>query len=127
MNKFEARGKEIRELAKTHVLQFMQRESECQANKKGLKLAQIFRMCGLDWGEYENSTSSNQQHWVVALVRELESEGALERDIRTKHWRLKQYITKCLNSFRQKAASTRPLTRRFSSTLGFDITPQNVR
>jgi len=46
-------------------------------------------MCGFDWGEYEKATSSNQQYWVVALVRELENEGEIERDPSTKHWRLK--------------------------------------
>ena len=50
---------------------------------------QLFRMCGFDWGEYEKATSSNQQYWIVALVRELEAEGELERDLKTKHWRLK--------------------------------------
>ncbi|WP_198263192.1 hypothetical protein [sulfur-oxidizing endosymbiont of Gigantopelta aegis] len=55
----------------------------------GLKLAQTFRMCGFDWGEYEKATSSNQQYWIVALVRELEAKGELERDSKTKHWQLK--------------------------------------
>lgn len=88
MNEYELRGTEIRSLAKNLVMQFMQRNPDCKPNENGLKLAQIFRMCGFDWGEYETSTSSNQQYWVVALVRELEAEGKLER-IQTKHWRLK--------------------------------------
>jgi len=89
MSEYEERGAEIRGLAKSLVLHFMQRTPDCKPGSNGLKLAQIFRMCGFDWGEYENSTSSNQQYWVVALVRELEAEGKLERDTKTKHWRLK--------------------------------------
>lgn len=89
MTEYETRGYEIRELAKSLVLQFMQINLDCKPGKNGLKLAQIFRMCGFDWGEYEKSTSSHQQYWVVALVRELETEGKVERDQTTKHWRLK--------------------------------------
>ena len=89
MNEYEARGVEIRSLAKNLVMQFMQKKPDCKPDENGLKLAQIFRMCGFDWGEYEKATSSNQQYWVVALVRELEKEGKLERVKETKHWRLK--------------------------------------
>ena len=89
MKEYEARGAEIRSLAKTLVMHFMQKDPDCKPDKNGLKLAQIFRACGFDWGEYEKATSSNQQYWVVALVRELEAEGKLERVQETKHWRLK--------------------------------------
>ena len=89
MTEYEIRGCEIRGLAKTLVLQFMQKNHDCKPGQNGLKLAQIFRMCGFDWGAYEKATSSNQQYWVVALVRELECEGEIERDPSTKHWRLK--------------------------------------
>ena len=89
MTEYETRGTEIRRLAKSLVLQFMQISPECKPGKEGLKLAQIFRMCGFDWGEYEKATSSNQQYWVVALVRELEAEGKVERDNQSKHWRIK--------------------------------------
>ncbi|TXL19989.1 hypothetical protein BMR06_07375, partial [Methylococcaceae bacterium HT5] len=75
MTEYEIRGGEIRGLAKTLVLQFMQNNHDYKPGKNGLKLAQIFRMCGFDWGEYEKATSSNQQYWIVALVRELEYEG----------------------------------------------------
>ena len=89
MTEYEARGTEIKGLAKSLVLQFMQRTPECKQGKEGLKLTKIFRMCGFDWGEYEKATSTNQQYWVVALVRELEAEGKVERDTETKHWRIK--------------------------------------
>ena len=49
MTEYETRGTEIRGLAKSLVLQFMQRTPEFKPGKKGLKLAQIFRMCGFDW------------------------------------------------------------------------------
>lgn len=50
--------------------------------------AQIFRECGMDWGEKKNCTSSNQQYWIVAILRELEEEGKIQRDQFTKKWRL---------------------------------------
>jgi hypothetical protein len=43
----------------------------------------------LDWGDYPNATSSNQQYWVVALVRELEAEGKVERISESGPWRLR--------------------------------------
>ncbi len=61
---------------------------KCQKDSNGVALAQIFRDCGFDWGEYKNATSSNQQYWCVALVRELEKEGKVER-LESKKWRLK--------------------------------------
>jgi len=89
MNEYIESGKEIRNFAKAMVLQFMQSHPDCRPNQNGIKLAEIFRSCGFNWGEYENATSSNQQYWVVALMRELEKEGKIERILDTKHWRLK--------------------------------------
>ena len=89
MSEYEVRGNEIRNLAKTLVLQFMQRHPDCRPNESGLKLAEIFRLCGFDWGEYQHATSSNQQYWIVALVRELEKEGKVQRIPDTKHWKLR--------------------------------------
>ena len=54
-----------------------------------MRLSPIFRACGFDWGEYEKATSSNQQYWVVALMRELEAEGKVERVSSSGPWRLK--------------------------------------
>ena len=88
MNEYEARGIEIRNLTKSLVIQFMQATPDCRPGKEGMKLAQIFRACGFDWGEYKNATSSNQQYWVVALVRELEAEGKVERVSESGPWRL---------------------------------------
>lgn len=72
MNDFEARGSQIRAEAKELVLDYMRTKPECEPGREGLRLSPIFRACGFSWGDYPKSTSSNQQYWVVALVRELE-------------------------------------------------------
>ena len=81
-------GYNLRQEAKKIVLQFMNSTPECSSSSFGMKQAIIFRSCGLDWGPYDNATSSNQQYWIVALLRELESEGMVQRDLATKLWRL---------------------------------------
>jgi len=88
LNNFESRGKQIREQSKQLVYDYMLYSNECQNTSNGVTLAQIFRDCGFDWGEYEKATSSNQQYWCVALVRELEQEGKVER-LESKKWRLR--------------------------------------
>ena len=88
LNNYENRGKEIRNQSKILVYDYMLNSKECQKNSNGIRLAQIFRDCGFNWGEYENATSSNQQYWCVALMRELEQEGKVER-LTSKKWRLK--------------------------------------
>ncbi len=88
MKMFETRGNQLRADAKALVLEFMQSSDLCQAGKEGLRLSQIFRACGFDWGQYPKATSSNQQYWVVALVRELEAEGKVERVSESGPWRL---------------------------------------
>ena len=50
--------------------------------------ASIFRECGFDWGNYPVATSSNQQYWVVAILRELEKEGKVEQVYKHGPWRL---------------------------------------
>lgn len=54
--------------------------SELLAKIVMLKTAKIFRECGFDWGCYPNATSSNQQYWIVALLRGLEKEGKIKRN-----------------------------------------------
>jgi len=88
MSEFEKRGNEIRKQSKALVLEFMQSAPECQPGNEGIRLAKLFRACGFDWGEYKKSTSSNQQYWVVALVRELEAEGKVVRVSESGPWRL---------------------------------------
>ncbi|MEB2318171.1 MAG: hypothetical protein OZ935_05810 [Pseudomonadota bacterium] len=89
MKEFEDRGNRIRAEAKALVYEYMRASDHCQPGKEGLRLSPIFRACGFDWGEYEKATSSNQQYWVVALMRELEAEGKVERVSSSGPWRLK--------------------------------------
>jgi len=88
MNKYTSKGLELRKEAKENVLDYMKNDFDCSSNSEGLKQSVIFRNCGLDWGNYDNATSSNQQYWIVALLRELEKEGKIQRDPDSKKWRL---------------------------------------
>lgn len=88
MTEYEKRGAEIRMLSKSLILQFMQRHIDCGPDKQGLSFTEIFRMCGFDSGDYENVKSSQQQYWSFALIRELEAEGKVWRDM-NKKWKLK--------------------------------------
>ena len=89
MKQFEERGNRIRAEAKALVYEYMRASPICQPGKEGMRLSPIFRACGFDWGQYEKATSSNQQYWVVALMRELEAEGKVERVSPAGPWRLK--------------------------------------
>lgn len=89
MSEYEYRGVEVRELSKTLVTEFMHSSTECGSNSIGLKTSEIFRACGFDWGGKENASSSSQQSWFVALLRELEASGIIERLTESKHWRIK--------------------------------------
>jgi hypothetical protein len=89
MKEFESRGNQIRREAKALVHEYMRASDLCQPGRDGMRLSPIFRACGFDWGEYEKATSSNQQYWVVALMRELEAEGKVERVSASGPWRLK--------------------------------------
>lgn len=88
MSKYEDRGNLIRQQAKELVLDFMRANTYCQPGSEGIKLAQIFRACGFDWGDYPKTTSSNQQYWVGAIAQELKSEGKIERVSESGPWRL---------------------------------------
>lgn len=90
MSDFSKRGETVRETAKALVLDFMQATPACRPSAPGMRLAEIFRECGFDWGDYPKATSSNQQYWVVALVRELESEGKVEQLAPSGPWRLRK-------------------------------------
>lgn len=84
-----SKGTELRLAIKELVFNYMKNSPDCAVYADGLKQAEIFRQCGLDWGEHPNATSSNQQYWIVALLRELESEGKVQRDTDSKKWRIK--------------------------------------
>lgn len=51
---FKQKGKSIRDTAKELVLSYMQKEPLCQKNAIDIRLSELFRNCGLDWGEYKN-------------------------------------------------------------------------
>lgn len=89
MSCYKIKGQQIRLMAKELVYDFMKSELKCQPNSEGMRLASIFRECGFDWGNYEKATSTNQQYWVVAIVRELEKEGLVERIGEKGPWRLR--------------------------------------
>lgn len=82
------KGINLRMQIKELVYDFMKNTEECSNLSDGLKQAEFFRSCGLDWGGYSNATSSNQQYWIVALLRELEVEGKVQRDSVSKKWRV---------------------------------------
>ena len=86
---FRKKGEELRNDFKNLVLEYMLSEEKCGRFNIGMKQADIFRACGMDWGEKENCTSSNQQYWIVAILRELEEENKIQRDLETKKWRIK--------------------------------------
>ncbi|MCS6241388.1 hypothetical protein [Shewanella baltica] len=88
MKSHEQRGLDIRALSKELVIDFMKSKSECAASSVGLSQAEIFRSCGFDWGTKKSATSSNQQYWVAALLRELEDAGIIERTKQSGPWRL---------------------------------------
>jgi hypothetical protein len=89
MSLFEDRGTQIRSEAKALVLEFMKSSPACQPGRDGVRLSPIFNACGFDWGPYPKATSSNQQYWIVALMRELEAEGKVEQVAPSGPWRLK--------------------------------------
>ena len=89
MTESEKRGSELRIQAKTIVYDFMKSTDFCAPGSEGMRQAEISRQCGLEWGDYKNSTASQQQWWTVGLLREMESEGKVERIRESGPWRLK--------------------------------------
>jgi len=89
MDDFKKRGHRIRKDAKQLVLDLMNSDHRCEVSGPGMRQAEIFRECGFDWGNYPKATSSNQQYWVVALLKGLEGEGGVEQIKPSGPWRLK--------------------------------------
>ncbi len=79
-------GVHLRNQLKELVFDYMRNTSECNSSNIGMCQADIFRNCGLDWGNYKNARSSQQQFWLVALLRELEQENKIQRNKYTKRW-----------------------------------------
>ncbi len=88
MEKYKYKGDALRSNAKFIVIEFMQSHHDCRKNSNGLKQAEIFRACGFDWGDKNKASSSNQQYWIVALLRELETDGLIEQTKESGPWRL---------------------------------------
>ena len=86
---YKSQGEELRKQCKNLVYNFMLNNYNCQPLADGLRQSEIFRNCGLDWGNKENATSSNQQYWIVAILRDLEEEQKIQRDPLNLKWRLK--------------------------------------
>ena len=86
--KFSQVGEKIREQAKDLVLSYMKSNPNCTRYGKGLRQAELFRLCGFDWGDYEKAEPTRQQYWVIGLLRTLENEGFTQRDSVSKKWRL---------------------------------------
>ena len=85
---FNQAGEKIREQSKALVLDYMKTDLNCARYGKGLRQAELFRVCGFNWGEYEKAEPTRQQYWVIGLLRTLENEGLVQRDNISKKWRL---------------------------------------
>ena len=86
--KFMQSGYYLRRNSKEVVMDYLKSKEECGSHGSGVKLSEIFISCGFGWGEYPNATSTDQQYWVIALMRELEKEGKVQRDAVTNLWKL---------------------------------------
>lgn len=88
MSNFEAIGESIRNQTKVLIFDLMKSSAEYGSGGKGIRTSQIFKSCGLDWGDLPKTRSTAQQYWVVAAIRELEAEGLVERISESGPWRL---------------------------------------
>ena len=88
--KFIYLGQALRSQAKSIVIDYMESNLSCGANGEGVSQTEIFRECGLDWGDKEKAPSTSQQFWVVALLKELSDEQVIEQVRESGPWRLKQ-------------------------------------
>lgn len=48
MIEFENRGKELRNITKSLIIDYMNATPSCQSGSEGMRLAEIFRNCGFD-------------------------------------------------------------------------------
>lgn len=87
MSTFVDRGAQIRREAKSLVIEFLNSHPDAGPKGIGVKQAEIFRACGFDWGAYPKATSSNQQYWIVALLRELQASGEVIQVSESGPWR----------------------------------------
>ncbi len=55
MNELQKQGLELRTKAKELALAALAKHPDGCINGKGVKQAEVFRLCGLDWGDYPKS------------------------------------------------------------------------
>ena len=87
MREFHDRGAALRAEAKALVLEFLDHQIDARPSGPGIRQAEIFRACGFDWGDFPKATSSNQQYWTVALLKQLEAEGKIIQVRESGPWR----------------------------------------
>ena len=88
MDKHLHEGTALRLKIKELVLDFMKNNDDCQPNALGVACAEIFRDCGLNWGDLPTKPG-NQVYWVHALLEQCEKEGLVFRDPINKKYRIK--------------------------------------
>jgi predicted transcriptional regulator len=84
---FSDDGVALRDAAKNLMLAFMQSQSACQPDGKGIRQTSIMRNCNLAWGDYGDSALGWQLTWCVGALRTLEQERKIWRD-NSGFWRL---------------------------------------
>jgi hypothetical protein len=87
MKRFEEQGAAIRASARALVLEFLDSHTDAKPGRAGVRQATIFRSCGFDWGDREKATSSHQQYWTVAILKQLEKEGLIVQVRESGPWR----------------------------------------
>jgi hypothetical protein len=87
MTRFEEQGAAIRASARALVLDYLDRHTDARPGGIALRQATIFRACGFDWGNRDKATSSNQQYWTVAILKQLEEEGLVVQVQKSGPWR----------------------------------------
>ena len=88
MSTFNSSGGDTRNQAKQLVLEYLRSHPDGHGGHPGVRQAVVARECGLVWGDYAKATTSNQWHWTVALLRELEAEEVVEQVRDGEPWRL---------------------------------------
>jgi len=87
MREFHDRGAALRAEAKALVLEFLEHHTDARPSGRGIRQAEISRACGFDWGDFPKATSSNQQYWTVALLKQLEADGKIMQAKESGPWR----------------------------------------
>lgn len=92
MKEFYSRGVEIQQSAKALVVDYLKHHPDTHPSGNGVRQSIIFKECGFDWGSYPKATSSNQQFWVIAILKDLEKAGSIEQIKQGGPWRRRKRI-----------------------------------